>query len=194
MRAKESIDASGEPVPWYTYPAIEYLKQMDLKDKTIFEYGAGGSTRFFAKRCRRLVSVEDDKSWYDKVNALLPTNAKCQYIKERLEYVNYLNTVTDKIDIIAIDGKYRMACAKESVKRIADDGFIILDNSDHNQKTSAFLRSEGLIEVDMSGFTPINGFTCVTSFFFKRGVQLKPLYEKHPMCPIGGIEVEEAVE
>lgn len=33
-------DAAGNWLPWYTYPAIEYLKQLDFSQKTVFEYGA----------------------------------------------------------------------------------------------------------------------------------------------------------
>jgi hypothetical protein len=39
VRVRESIDGSGEAVPWYTYPAIEFLKQFDFTEKSVFEYG-----------------------------------------------------------------------------------------------------------------------------------------------------------
>jgi hypothetical protein len=35
----QPVNARGEPVPWYTYPAIDYLRQLDFSDKTVFEYG-----------------------------------------------------------------------------------------------------------------------------------------------------------
>jgi hypothetical protein len=55
------VDAHGEPVPWYTYPAIDYLRQLDFSDKTVFEYGSGYSTLFWASAARRVVSVEEDE-------------------------------------------------------------------------------------------------------------------------------------
>src|SRR2546423_6005291 len=45
--AMRSIDAAGNPLPWITYPAIEFLKQLDLSDKTVFEYGCGGGAPLF---------------------------------------------------------------------------------------------------------------------------------------------------
>ena len=37
---KICADRDGNPIPWYTYPAIEYLSQFDYSDKKIFERGA----------------------------------------------------------------------------------------------------------------------------------------------------------
>src|SRR5688500_6442274 len=41
VQRQAAVDAKCNPVPWYTYPAIEYLKQLDFKDSTVFEYGSG---------------------------------------------------------------------------------------------------------------------------------------------------------
>lgn len=30
---KVCLDRDGNPIPWYTYPAIEYLSQFDYRDK-----------------------------------------------------------------------------------------------------------------------------------------------------------------
>src|SRR5262249_39630854 len=70
-----------EPQPWYTYPAVEYLKQLDLRDKQVFEYGCGQSTLFFAQRAARVVSVEHDPEWFQTVGQRAPSN--CVLILER---------------------------------------------------------------------------------------------------------------
>ncbi len=49
VRSKAAIDRTGRPVPWYTYPAIEYLKQFDFAETSVFEYGSGNSTPFFGR-------------------------------------------------------------------------------------------------------------------------------------------------
>src|SRR5215213_3851569 len=51
--AGRSIDGHGTPIPWYSYPAIEYLKQLDFRDRTVFEFGSGNSTLFWAARARQ---------------------------------------------------------------------------------------------------------------------------------------------
>jgi len=67
---KRSIDAGGEPIPWYTYPAIEYIKQLDFRYKSVFEYGAGNSTIFWSRIADHAVSVEDDEIWHETVSRL----------------------------------------------------------------------------------------------------------------------------
>lgn len=34
-----SVDNKGEPVPWFTYPAIDYLKSIDLSKKLFSSSG-----------------------------------------------------------------------------------------------------------------------------------------------------------
>src|SRR2546427_1382711 len=58
-----SVDANGQPLPWITYPAIEFLKQLDLTDKTVFEYGCGGSTVYWSGVAKRVDSVEDNEAF-----------------------------------------------------------------------------------------------------------------------------------
>lgn len=37
---KVCIDKDGNPIPWYTYPAIEYLSQFDYGDKKVLSLAA----------------------------------------------------------------------------------------------------------------------------------------------------------
>ena len=59
-------DRDGNPIPWYTYPAIEYLAQFDYSDKKIFEYGCGNSSLFWAARAESVTSIEDNPEWFAK--------------------------------------------------------------------------------------------------------------------------------
>ncbi len=38
---KHAVDSEGNPIPWYPYPALEYINQCDWSSKVIFEYGSG---------------------------------------------------------------------------------------------------------------------------------------------------------
>ena len=38
--AQMPMDRAGQPLPWYTYPAIQYLNQLDLHDCDVFEFGS----------------------------------------------------------------------------------------------------------------------------------------------------------
>lgn len=183
----ECVDAAGDPVPWYTYPAIEYIKQLDFSDKTIFEFGSGNSTRFWGSRCKQLVSVEDDPKWYGKIKPLLSANVEYYLLEQRQQYVESINTSTKAYDVIIIDGSHRYECAAQSLGKLSDEGFIILDNSDWHDKTSQLLRDANLLEVDMFGFGPINSYTWATSFYFRRNVKLIPACKRQPTHGVGGL-------
>lgn len=185
------IDKDGKPIPWYTYPSIEYIKQIDFSTKTIFEFGSGNSTLFWADRCKKIVSVEDDKHWYAKIKSNVPAN--CDYLlrEEKASYTNTIHDYDHNFDVIIIDGSHRYECAQEALKKLSATGLIILDNADWKQKTAALLRSADLIEIDMSGFGPINDYTWTTSFFLRRAVVLNPANAQQPIHGVGGSPVIE---
>jgi len=56
-----------EGIPWITFEAIEFLKKSLRKDMSVFEYGSGGSTVFFAKRVKKIITVEHNPEWNQKV-------------------------------------------------------------------------------------------------------------------------------
>ena len=191
MKLWDCVDANNFAIPWYTYPAIEYIKQLNFSDKTIFEYGSGNSTRFWAARCKKLISVEDNREWYDKIKSKLPDNVEYHLLEESQQYVRSIRKYAKEFDVIIIDGSHRHECAVEALGKLREDGFIILDNSDWKEKTSQLLRESDLIEVDMSGFGPINGYTWTTSFYFKRNVRLTPAYDRQPVHGIGSLTHRE---
>jgi hypothetical protein len=65
---KVCVDRDGNPLPWYTYPAIEYLSQFDYGEKTIFEFGCGYSSLFWAERAAKVIGEvldELEQIWID---------------------------------------------------------------------------------------------------------------------------------
>jgi len=71
--------------PWLTFRAIDELDRIVNRDMTVFEYGSGGSTLFFADRAARVVSVEHVPAWHEKVTGFLNasgvTNASVELIE-----------------------------------------------------------------------------------------------------------------
>jgi hypothetical protein len=55
-------------VPWLTFGAQQFLQRYLTGSMDVFEYGSGGSTFFFARRARRVVSVEHDRAWASLVS------------------------------------------------------------------------------------------------------------------------------
>lgn len=184
----QSIDKNGNPLPWYTYPAIEYLTQFDYKDKIIFEWGSGNSSLFWANIAKEVYSVEDNKDWYNKVKERKLNNMKLFLINNKDKYINIIGSFNIKFDIIIIDAKYRQECADIAYKYLNDNGMLIFDNSDRYPKTCNKIKENfNLIQVDFSGFGPIVGFTTTTSIFLKRNFNFKTI-NYQPIHSIGSLK------
>ncbi len=180
------VDLNKEPLPWYTYPAIEFLKQFDLRDKLVFEWGCGNSSLFFAKRVSAIKSVEDNEEWFNNIYKSKRANQEIKLAKD-LEYINYISHLGYKFDVIIIDGKHRSECAKIAYNFLNEGGFIILDNSDWHKNSAKYIRELGLIQVDFHGFGPINQYTWTTSFFLHPKFNFKAYNDIQPSNPIGGL-------
>ena len=187
IEKRESLGANGEPWPWYTYPAIDYLEQLDLSNKRVFEFGSGNSTLYWEKRCKSVAAVEDNGEWYSRIRGKLSGNTLYHYAANPGEYTSKIEESGECYDIIIVDGVYRRECAEVAHQWLAVDGFIILDNSDWHASSAQLLRDSGLIQVDFYGFGPINEYAWVTSIFFRREVSLRPRFERWPKCGRGGL-------
>lgn len=196
MRSERCTDHTGEPIPWLTYSAIEFLNQLDFSGCSVFEYGSGASTLFWARRAKTVVSVEDNADWYHTMKSRLPSNVQYHLATSAQEFVGAIDSSPMEFEVIVVDGyAYRFECAKAAARKLHRHGFIILDNSDWLAKTCKCLREADLIQVDMFGLGPINGYTWTTSFFFSRQVKLTSRHDRQPVpgpgsapVPLGGLE------
>jgi hypothetical protein len=183
----KNIDKYGNSIPWFTYPAIEYLNHIDLSECSIFEYGSGYSTLYWMNKAKWVVSVEHNEEWYNEIKHKV-TN-KVIYIFEKVpeRYMNSIERFNKKFDIYVIDGRWRGKCAKKVVEHINHYGgsMVIFDNSDWYPNTINFLRNElKWIEIDFAGFGPINNYTWVTTIFINPEYRLK--YYKN-LSSVGGL-------
>ena len=185
------VDKDGAIIPWYTYPAIEYLEQFDLTSKSIFEWGCGNSSMYFASRAAKVVSVEHDKDWYEQIFPSVRSNQDLKHVS--LEgYPSSIKEYSQKFDIIVIDGQRRFDCTKEAFSFLNDDGIIILDNSDWFYVSAELLREKyNLLQVDFHGFGPINDYTWTTSFFFTKNFKFPLKKDRQPVNPSGGLTHDE---
>ncbi|MHB8464489.1 MAG: O-methyltransferase [Acidimicrobiales bacterium] len=185
--AQRPVDASGDPVPWYTFPAVAYLSQLDFSGKRVFEYGSGNSTLFWQKRAKEVVSVERDPSWHAVLlDSMDPDVTTLLLASERDAYLDVINQVEGPWDVIVVDGHYRTACAELGVAKLAKGGILILDNADWFPEVAASLRAQGLLEVDFHGAGPINYYTWTTSLFFERSAEPTSIGPQ-PRSPAGAL-------
>lgn len=196
MQKWQCLDKSGAPLAWITYPCLEYLEGLDFSHKQILEWG-GYSSLYWGERAESVVSIESDKKWHASIcPKVLPHNA--MYLKTQIhaadaanDYARFPLGLGKKFDVIVIDGgdidgiNTRLPCAKVALELLntsAPQGaMIIVDNADWHSGVTRFLRESGLIQVDFSGFGPINCYTWSTSIFLTRNFAFMPKLLKQPL-------------
>ena len=65
------VSPIGDEQPWMTYAAAEFLSGWLRKDMTVFEWGSGGSTIFFANHAKFVLAIEHEKAWAAQVRAAI---------------------------------------------------------------------------------------------------------------------------
>jgi len=159
------MDPAGNPIPWFTYPAIEYLNQFDVREKKIFEYGCGQSTAYWRRRGAQVWGVEHDRAWFEKMSARAPGGSTLYFADSERDYAFAIANANTNFDIVVIDGVFRAACVEPALAHLRPGGFIILDNAERDLEVGQMLRQRGLFPVDFNGFGPINDYTWTTSLF-----------------------------
>lgn len=169
--SKSPVDGHSEPIPWVTYSFIDFIADRIKKEHVIFEFGSGNSTFYYAKRASKVVSVEHDKSWFDKISAAKPANSEMIFceLKPAGDYCKMPVSMGQKFDIIIVDGRDRVNCCYQSLAALSESGVLVLDDSEREKYSDAiiFLNKEGFKELSFSGISPGLFYRKSTSVFYK---------------------------
>lgn len=154
-------DQNNEYIPWMNYPFIAFLEERLSKDLVVFEFGSGASTIFFAKKVKKVDSVEYDKEWYEKIKTILSNevdNAKIHYVALDDSYPQSMTKYSnnEKCDIVVVDGRERVKCAMAAFDHLSDIGVIILDDSHRDRYKEAidFYKGKGFKTLTFKGIKP----------------------------------------
>jgi hypothetical protein len=171
MVTGQSVDQHSNPVPWISYAAISFLEHRVSTALSVFEFGSGMSTLWWALKCKCVLSVEHDRKWIEKMAPLLPANAKVQF--NELEYGGkYCQSAADtnmKFDIVSVDGRDRVNSAIFSLDALSSDGVILWDDTNRERYAPGirFLASKGFKRIDFEGMKPCTIETTATSVFYR---------------------------
>lgn len=166
------VDKEGNPIPWVTYPFIEFIKDRLNKNLEVFEYGSGNSTLWYAKKVRFVTSVEHEKIWYEKIKSNMLSNISLNYIEldYRDDYSKFPLSLNKRFNIVIVDGRDRVNCLINSVNVLENDGVIVLDDSERESYAEGveFLLNRGFKRIDFWGISPRIFFRKCTTIFYKR--------------------------
>lgn len=170
--SQKFTDGYGEAIPWFTYPAIAFLKERISGNLDVLEYGSGNSTLFWAQRCKSVTAIEHDEQWYHSLlNAPLQNIQLHHQPLTPIEGYCKVETSLQGFHIIVIDGRNRVACCKASVKYLRADGVVILDDS-HREKYIAgvdFLKDAGFKRINFWGLRHQSTESTCTALFYQDG-------------------------
>lgn len=121
------VSGEGDPIPWYTYPTISFLNRRLDPEMSVFEYGSGFSTLWFAQRVNEVTGVEHDREWVTKIQPKMPDTGRIVHRGSRAEYVGDISKHAP-VDIVVIDGEHRDECVGPAINALSSDGVIILDD------------------------------------------------------------------
>lgn len=171
----ESVDASGRPLPWISYPAIAFLERRlpPAAELRIFEYGCGAGTLWWAARSWEVFVCEHDIDWHHRISRVAPAHVTIQLVPLTYDgdYCRCAETAGGSFDIIVVDGRDRVNCLRRAPAALSARGVVILDNSERLQYREGveFLATQGFRSLPFVGLAPGVAEEGETSIFYRGG-------------------------
>ena len=170
VRQNEPINSSGEPIPWWTYGAIEFIEMRIESTMSVFEWGSGNSTCWWASRVNEVKAVEHDLGWFREMRKRLPASVKLVAQLDMSDYIKMVQTDGDLLwEIVVIDGEERNKCAELASRYTKQSGIIIFDNTDNatHREGVLTLMNDGWKRLGFFGLIPSYCYKSCTSIFYR---------------------------
>ena len=173
LGARRPLDPNGDPIPWMNYAVVRLLKERLTTDLTLFEYGSGYSTEFFAARVAVVTSVEYDAEWVERIRSRMPGNATIVFREADGdgEYCRAIHTVGQPLDVVVIDGRDRVNCLRQALGALTPRGVILFDDTHRERYRDAFAiaREAGFRALSLDGLKPTGNEADETTIFYRDG-------------------------
>lgn len=173
IRRKQPCRADGSPLPWMNSSVISFLDQRLSPSLTLFEYGSGFSTAYYASKVKHVTSIEHDQSWFEHGQKARPDNVNLIHISldNPEAYCRAIENVGNHYDIVVVDGRERERCLQASLNSITPEGVIILDDSqrDRYQAVREEVLAGGFRCLDFTGLKPGGISEHQTTIFYRDG-------------------------
>lgn len=178
-------------VPWWEMRSIGHVDRF-LRGRPgarVFEYGAGASTVWLAKRASEVRFVEHHAEWKARVDAMLAdrpnasgehappvdsaAGTESRYLSSKPgwtgldfeQYVRAIERAGGSFDCIVIDGRCRERCLEIAIEHLSPGGLIVFDNSGRKRYQTE-IKACGLPAVRLRGFTVALPYPDETTLIF----------------------------
>lgn len=171
LLAIRDVDAMLElDTPWWTFPSIARIDEFLVKERggnaRVFEFGAGASTPWLARRSAELHSVEYDVGFAEHIESVVrDAQAKLHVVpgvpstnprvpsarqghtgEDFEEYVATIDQIGGPFDLVVIDGRARQAALAHSLEHLAPGGIVLLDDAWRARYRPALRAAPGKVE------------------------------------------------
>lgn len=133
--------------PWITPNSLAVLDTLVKPDWHVFEWGAGGSTIYWTRKCAHVTSVEHNSEWITRVKEMFVKfgvdASKVELVYKRGlpedqkdRFRPYADVILDypdeSFDLVFVDGEAssRGWCLTNALTKVKPGGVLLLDNSD----------------------------------------------------------------
>lgn len=171
---RRPVDARGEPLPWLSYPFIDFLIPRLRREMAVVEFGAGQSTRFWASRVGSVFSVEADAGWFRELQGTLPSNVELVHVAfdpgRPQGYAHSADAWAGRADVVLVDGPERDVTLRHAPALLRAGGVIVLDNArrpDYVAAREEIARDHGFRVIEFAGMGPGAARECVTALFYR---------------------------
>ena len=144
----------------------------------MLEFGGGQSTLYWAERAKEVITLEDNKEWYESLKQKIPGNVKLFLVSNESrekcveDVMNILTTLNiSHFDIVVIDGLFREQMIDIADRYVSPEGGIICDNAEGYGFYEGFLNKQ-YKRVDFFGHAPGVMLPHCTSLYFKNNTFL----------------------
>jgi predicted O-methyltransferase YrrM len=188
----DANDMVSMDMAWWSYPAMQRVDQFlsERPEARIFEYGAGASTLWLAKRAAQVDSVEHDTRWAESVRGMVADsadNVKLHVVPpiaatadtvvrsgrvghtdlDFADYVSAIDEVGGPFDLIVVDGRARVDAFRRALDHLAEGGVVVFDNIKRKRYWDVISAMPGLRVELLKGGTPTLPYPTTTGLIWR---------------------------
>ena len=168
---RSPVDAEGCPIPWVTLPFIDFIGERLQRTLSVFEYGSGASTNYYARRVGKIDSVEHDHAWYVQLQGRLPASARVVLVAldRDGQYARACSHWGERYDLVVVDGRDRVNCMRHSLAQLSIGGCLMLDDSERPDYAEGceLMAGMGFRRLNFWGMAPGLNYKKCTSVFYR---------------------------
>lgn len=139
---KNYVDPQDEGLrlesPWIVPESAMFLAKLLKGTELVFDVGMGASTLFYARRCDKVIGIENNQKFLEKVmsasyNHGLEEYIECKCVTGQQQIESEIENIgpTRMFDLVSIDtvwGYDRSGLLKKAAPKLKPNGILVLDN------------------------------------------------------------------